>query len=179
MELATSIRTARPIAPGTELAGYCVESVLGEGGMGVVYLATQLRLDRHVALKILSPDLAHDEEFRRRFIHESNAAAALHDPNILPIYDAGEADGHLYIAMRHIDGSDLGRILERRRRLAPAHVLSIVEQMGGALDAAHQAGLVHRDVKPGNILVDTNGIDRKSTRLNSSHIQKSRMPSSA
>ncbi len=149
---------AQPIAPGTELGGYRIESVLGEGGMGVVYLATQAVLDRHVALKILSPELADDEEFRLRFIRESNAAAALDDPNILPIYDAGEADGHLYIAMRRVDGADLGRILDERGRLAPQHVLSIVEQIGGALDAAHQTGLVHRDVKPANILVDRNGI---------------------
>ena len=146
------------LGPATELGGYRLESVLGEGGMGIVYLATQLRLGRHVALKVLSPELAEDEEFRQRFVRESNAAAALDDPNILPVYDAGEAGGHLFISMRHVVGSDLGRILAERGRLAPRHVLEIVEQIGGALDAAHQAGLVHRDVKPGNILVDRKGI---------------------
>lgn len=146
------------LGPAAELGGYRLESVLGEGGMGVVYLATQLRLGRHVALKVLSPELAEDEEFRQRFVRESNAAAALDDPNILPVYDAGEADGHLFISMRHVVGSDLGRIFAERGRLTPRHVLEIVEQIGGALDAAHQAGLVHRDVKPGNILIDRKGI---------------------
>jgi serine/threonine protein kinase len=109
-------------------------------------------------LKVLAPELAQDEEFRQRFIRESKAAAARDDPNILPVYDAGEADGYLFISMHHVVGSDLGRILAQRGRLSPRHVLEIVEQIGGALDAAHQAGLVHRDVKPGNILVDRKGI---------------------
>ena len=147
-----------PVAPGVELAGYRIESVLGEGGMGVVYLATQIKLDRKVALKVLSPAFAGDEEFRQRFVRESYAAAALDDPNILPIYDAGEADGHLYIAMRYIDGADLGHILQRRGPLGPRHVLALVEQIGGALDAAHRTGLVHHDVKPANILIDRNGV---------------------
>jgi serine/threonine protein kinase len=148
----------KTLRPATELGGYRVESVLGEGGMGIVYLATQLGLGRHVALKVLAPELAQDEEFRQRFIRESIAAAALDDPNILPVYDAGEAGGYFFISMRHVVGSDLGRILAGRGRLTRRHVLEIVEQIGGALDAAHQAGLVHRDVKPGNILVDRKGI---------------------
>ena len=126
--------------------------------MGVVYLATQLKLGRRVALKVLSRELVDDEEFRQRFVREMNAAAAIDDPNVLPIYDADEADGHLYIAMRYIDGADLGRVLDERRRLGERQALALVEQIGGALDAAHRAGLVHNDVKPGNILIDRSGV---------------------
>ena len=140
------------------VAGYRIESVLGEGGMGVVYLATQLKLGRRVALKVLSPELVDDEEFRQRFVREMNAAAAIDDPNVLPIYDADEADGHLYIAMRYIDGADLGRVLDERRRLGERQTLALVEQIGGALDAAHRTGLVHNDVKPANILIDRSGV---------------------
>ena len=111
------------------VAGYRIESVLGEGGMGVVYLATQLKLGRRVALKVLSPELVDDEEFRQRFVREMNAAAAIDDPNVLPIYDADEADGHLYIAMRYIDGADLGRVLDERRRLGERQALALVEQI--------------------------------------------------
>jgi serine/threonine protein kinase len=158
MRASTAELPVAAITPGAELAGYRIESVLGEGGMGIVYLATQLKLGRRVALKVLAPELAGDEEFRQRFVRESNAAAALDDPNVLPIYDADEADGHLYMAMRYIDGADLGRILDERGRLGERQALALVEQMGGALDAAHRAGLVHHDVKPANILIDRRGV---------------------
>jgi serine/threonine-protein kinase len=158
MRASTAELPVAPFVAGAELAGYRIESVLGEGGMGVVYLATQLKLGRRVALKVLAPELADDEEFRRRFVRESNAAAALDDPNILPIYDADEAEGQLYIAMRHVDGGDLGHILDERGPLAARQALALVEQIGGALDAAHRTGLVHHDVKPANILIDRSGV---------------------
>jgi hypothetical protein len=138
---------------GTDLAGYRIESVLGRGGMGVVYLARQRSPDRRLALKVIAPTFAHDEAFRRRFLRESVAAAAIDHPHVLPIYTAGEADGVLFIAMRLVDGEDLREILRTSGPLEQERVLTIVAQVGGALDAAHARGLVHRDVKPGNILV--------------------------
>ncbi len=138
---------------GTELAGYRIESLLGRGGMSVVYLAEQEFPKRKVALKLLAPELAEDEAFRERFIRESNAAASIDDPNIVPIYGAGEADGVLYIAMRYVEGTDLRRVLDQEGPLDPIRAVSIVTQAASALDVAHASGLVHRDVKPGNILL--------------------------
>jgi Protein kinase domain/WD40-like Beta Propeller Repeat len=138
---------------GAELAGYRLERELGRGGMGVVYLATDLRLGRTVAVKLLSPELSGDEQFRERFIRESRTAAGLEHPNIVPIHAAGEQDGVLFLAMRFIDGSDLRGALERDGRLEPARTARICQQVAAALDAAHRAGLVHRDVKPGNVLL--------------------------
>jgi predicted Ser/Thr protein kinase len=142
------------LEPGTEIAGYRIESPLGRGGMGAVYVATHLRLGRRDALKVLMPELAEDAGFRERFIRESQLAASLEHPNIIPIYDADEEDGYLFIAMRYVAGSDLKGMIDRKGRLSPQEVLPIIEQAGAALDAAHAAGLVHRDVKPANILVD-------------------------
>lgn len=139
--------------PGTELGGYRIESVLGRGGMGVVYLATHIQLGRKVALKVLSPDLSDDEEFRSRFIRESQLAASLEHPNILPIYDAGEDDGEIYLAMRYVEGGDLRVQLKQLGRLPVDRTVTIVRQIALALDVAHTAGLVHRDVKPANILL--------------------------
>jgi non-specific serine/threonine protein kinase len=139
---------------GTQLAGYRIEGELGRGGMGLVYGAEHLRLGRRAALKVLSPELAADPSFRERFIRESQLIAAIEHPNIIPIYDAGEADGLLYIAMRYVDGDDLKAIIERERQLDSELALAIVEQAAAALDAAHARDLVHRDVKPANILVD-------------------------
>jgi serine/threonine protein kinase len=139
---------------GSEVAGYSVESVLGRGGMGVVYLARQRSPDRKVALKLIAPAFAGDEAFRRRFLRESAAAAAIDHPHIRPVYDAGESEGVLFLAMRLVDGEDLREILRASERLESERVLAIVGQIGGALDAAHARGLVHRDVKPGNILVE-------------------------
>ena len=138
---------------GTELAGYRIESLIARGGMGEVYLATQSFPERKVALKVLPPDLASDPAFRERFIRESNAAASLEHPNIVPVYAAGESDGELYIAMRYVDGEDLRTLIEREGALSPERAVSICAQIADALDDAHEHGLVHRDVKPGNILV--------------------------
>jgi serine/threonine protein kinase len=138
---------------GTELAGYRIESVLGRGGMAIVYLAEHLRLGRKVALKVMAPELAGDERFRERFISESRLAASLHDPNVMPIYDAGETEGVLYIAMRLVEGSDLKTIIVNEAPLDLRRTVSIIRQAANALDAAHAAGLIHRDVKPANMLV--------------------------
>src|SRR4051812_36687255 len=139
---------------GAEFAGYRVDELVGRGGMGVVYRATDVALERAVALKLLAPDLARDESFRRRFAAESKVAASLDHPNVIPIYHAGEYDGVLYLAMRFVRGEDLRLRLQRDGRLAPAAAAGLVGQVGAALDAAHEAGLVHRDVKPANVLLD-------------------------
>jgi hypothetical protein len=138
---------------GTELAGYRIERELGRGGMSVVYLAHDPRLNRHVALKLLAPELAEDEGFRMRFLRESQLAASLDHPNVVPVYEAGEVDGLLYIAMRYVAGTDLKALLRAESALAPARALAFVGQVASALDAAHERGLVHRDVKPSNVLV--------------------------
>ena len=139
---------------GTELAGYRIESLLGWGGMSVVYLAEDLRLKRRVALKLLAAGLAEDESFRDRFLRESELAASIDHPNIIPIYEAGTAEGLLFIAMRYVEGRDLNERLQRGR-LEPADAIGILAQLASALDAAHARGLVHRDVKPSNVLLDT------------------------
>lgn len=143
------------VAPGVGEAfgGYTIESSLGRGGMGAVYLATQGRLARKVALKVIAPELAHDDAFRSRFLRETQLAASLDHPNVIPIYDAGEVDGVLYLAMRYVEGPSLRTRLRQRGSLTVEQTLAIAEQIGSALDAAHAAGLVHRDVKPANVLL--------------------------
>jgi hypothetical protein len=140
-------------APGTLFAGHRIEAVAGRGGMGVVYRATQLALDRVVALKVVAPDLVEDATVRARFLRESKIAASLEHPHVLPIYYAGEEDGVAYIAMRYVEGDDLRSLVRREGALPPARAARIVAQVASALDAAHAAGLVHRDVKPANVLL--------------------------
>ncbi len=141
------------LAPGSQFGPYRIESVAGEGGMGVVYRATQLGLDRTVALKLIAPAFAHDEEFRARFQREARLAASIEHPNVIPVYEAGDEDGTLFLAMRFVDGTDLKSLLNREGRLEPIRAARFVSQISAALDAAHAAGLVHRDVKPANALL--------------------------
>jgi serine/threonine-protein kinase len=138
---------------GTELAGYRIESLVGAGGMGVVYRASDPRLERRVALKLLPATYADDPSYRRRFLDESRRAAAIEHPHIVPVHEAGEATGVLYIAMRYVEGADLAGVIERRGPLDPAEAVAILAPIADALDTAHARGLVHRDVKPSNILV--------------------------
>jgi serine/threonine protein kinase len=149
---------------GTLIAGHRVESVIGRGATSTVYLAEHLRLGRKVALKILVPDLAQDTHFRERFVRESQLAAGLDHPNVVTVYDAGEVDGMLFISMRYVEGVDLRELFKREGPLEVGRALSITEQVASALDAAHRAGLVHRDVKPANVLAseprESGGPDR-------------------
>ena len=139
--------------PGDVFADHRIEALAGRGGMGVVYRATQLGLERTVALKVINPVLADDDDFRRRFVAESRAAASVEHPNVLPVHDAGEHEGVLFIVMRYVDGPDLRALVRAEGRLAPERTAHVVAQLGGALDAAHRHGLVHRDVKPANVLL--------------------------
>jgi serine/threonine protein kinase len=148
-------KTEVSAGPASQIAGYRLEEQIGQGGMAVVYRARDERLDRRVALKLLVPALAMDAAFRQRFIRESRAAAAVDHPNIIPIYEAGEASGSLFIAMRFVQGGDVKSLLERRGPLPAWRAWSIITQVAAALDAAHAYGLVHRDVKPANMLLDT------------------------
>jgi serine/threonine-protein kinase len=139
---------------GDEFAGYRVRAVLGRGGMSVVYQAENLRLSNVIALKVLAPELASDDVFRARFLEESRIAASLNHPNVIPIYDMGSSNGLLYIAMRYVSGTDLRQVIKKRGRLQPETALFLLDQVARALDAAHRQGLVHRDVKPGNMLIE-------------------------
>jgi len=140
-------------SPGDVFVGHRIEGLAGRGGMGVVYRATQLDLDRLVALKVITPALAQEPEFRTRFVAESKAAASIEHPNVLPVYNAGEREGVLFIVMRYVDGADLRTLVRASGQLDPARAAHVVAQVAAALDAAHAHGLVHRDVKPANILL--------------------------
>jgi serine/threonine-protein kinase len=139
---------------GKVIAGYRIEERVGRGGMGVVYRAEHLNLRRRAAIKIIAPDLAESEGFRERFTREARIAAALQHPNIVTVYDAGEVDGILYLAMQYIEGNDLSAMLRKDGRLRPYRAVDVCRQVASALDAAHGMGLIHRDVKPANVLIE-------------------------
>ncbi len=141
------------LASGTRVAGYQIGAPIGHGGMAVVYRAHDVQLERWVALKILAPEMAGDESFRQRFIRESRAAAAVDHPHVIPVFEAGEADGVLFIAMRYVGGGDVRTLLSRLGPMDAGRAGTIVTQVASALDAAHACRLVHRDVKPANMLL--------------------------
>jgi serine/threonine-protein kinase len=138
---------------GTDFGQYHLRRLLGKGGMGEVYEAEDTRKDRTVALKVLPATMSNDPVFRKRLQREAHSAGRLQEPHVVPIHDYGEIDGQLYVDMRYIDGTDLRKVLTRYGPLTPARAVAIVRQIASALDAAHESGLVHRDVKPENILI--------------------------
>ncbi|WP_405139414.1 serine/threonine protein kinase [Sphaerisporangium sp. NBC_01403] len=144
---------------GAQVGDYLVEAVVGRGGMATVYRARDHRLGRAVALKVLAPQLSQDQRFRDRFVRESRLVAGIDHPNIIPIYEAGESDDLLFIAMRYVEGADLRKLIQASGPMPVARAYRLFSQIASALDSAHQHGLVHRDVKPANILV-AEGSDR-------------------
>ena len=146
-------RLAPELPRGSVFAGCRIEEVIGRGDMGVVYRAEELALQRRVALKLIVPEYSSDERFRERFRRESRIAAAIDHPNILPVFDAGDEAGVLYIMMRLVEGTDLREVIATQGRLEPLRAARIVRQVGAALDAAHARGMLHRDVKPSNVLL--------------------------
>jgi tRNA A-37 threonylcarbamoyl transferase component Bud32 len=150
---------------GYQLGGYVIKSLVGRGGMGVVYAAEHTTLQRRVALKVIAPEVARDEAFRERFLREARLAASLRHPNIIEIYDAGQVGGELYIAMRYVEGASLATVLRLAGRLEPERALSILAKVASALDEAHANGLVHRDVKPDNVLLGSPATRRTSEEV--------------
>jgi hypothetical protein len=144
---------------GSTFAGCRIDGVAGRGGMGVVYRATQVPLGRAVALKVVEREPAADTSFHARFEREMRLTASIDHPNVIPVYEAGETDGRLYFVMRWVQGGDLQQLIRDSGRLVPSRAVDVVAQVGFALEAAHEAGMVHRDVKPANVLMAGNGTD--------------------
>src|SRR5947209_6113143 len=144
----------KALFPGSMFAGYRIEDVIGRGGMGVIYRAMEARPERVVAVKVVAPELATDVGFRARFLRESQIAASIEHPHVVPVLRVGEEDELLYIVMRFIRGQNLAQIVQAEAPLEPARAAQIVDQVADALDTAHEQGLVHRDVKPANVLVE-------------------------
>jgi serine/threonine protein kinase len=145
------------LSPGSRFAGYEVESVVGRGGIGVLYRARQLRLDRPVALKVVEPEVARDPVVRERLRREARAVASLDHPNVVPLYEAGEEDGTIYLVTRWVDGTGLGTLIHSDGPLDAARAARTTAQIAAALEAAHEKGLVHRDVKPSNVILTDEG----------------------
>jgi len=141
------------LSPGSTIAGYEVESVVGAGGLGILYHARQLRLNRPVALKVVDPEVAGDAVIRERLRREARTVAALDHPNVVPLYEAGEENGTVYIVTRWVEGTELGALIRRDGPMEPARAARIAAQIGSALEVAHEKGLVHRDVKASNVIV--------------------------
>ena len=145
------------LSAGSTFAGYEIEGVVGSGGVGILYRARQLRLDRPVALKVVEPDIASDAVIRERLRRETRTVAALDHPNIAPLYEAGEQDGTIYIVTRWVEGTELGALIRRESPVEPARAARFAAQIADALELAHEKGLVHRDVKPSNVIVTDEG----------------------
>ncbi|MBV8956166.1 MAG: serine/threonine protein kinase [Solirubrobacterales bacterium] len=145
------------LSPGSTFAGYQVENVVGLGGIGILYRARQLRLDRLVALKLVEPDVARDPVVRERLRREARAVASLDHPNVVPLYEAGEEDGNVYIVTRWIEGTELGTLIQRDGPLPAAQAARVAAQIASALEIAHERGLIHRDVKPSNVILTSDG----------------------
>jgi serine/threonine protein kinase len=159
MSVEGTARGGARLAAGSEFGGFRIERALGHGGMGIVYLARELRLDRLVALKVIRPELAGEESFRARFRSETLTAASVEHPRVVTVFGAGERDGLLYVAMRYVPGRDLGRLIGADGPLAAEDAAKVIAQVADGLDAVHAAGLVHRDVKPANVILEAGPAD--------------------
>jgi serine/threonine protein kinase len=144
-------------APGDRVGQYRIEEPLGEGGMGVVFRAIRDTDGQEVALKLLRSELGHDDVFRQRFVHEARAAGEVQHRHLVPIVDAGEADGRSYLAVEFVRGQTLEAVIAREGPLPVDRVVRLVSHVGSGLDALHRAGIVHRDVKPSNVMIDEHG----------------------
>jgi serine/threonine protein kinase len=154
-----------------QIADYRLDALIGQGAMAAVYLAWDKRHHRKVALKVIAPELASDTAFRARFLRESQAAAAVDHPHIIPVYEAGDASGTLYVAMRYVEGGDVRSLLNRVVPFPPGRAWAIIAQVASALDAAHAHGLVHRDVRPASMLLDASAAaGRTRGRANDSNV---------